>query len=132
MIWNAQRDSMAASLTFRILFRSIALPLAWLEASDPALVKQLAKALYRRYFIDNRNLGETEIVIETAAPLDIDKEAVTAALRDGDVKARLSGAVDEALEKGVFGAPFFIYGDEKFWGCDRMDHLDKWLETGGW
>ena len=104
----------------------------WLEASDPALAKKLAQALYRGYFIDNHNLGETEIVIETAAPLDIDKEAVTAALRDGDVKARLSGAVDEALEKGVFGAPFFIYGDEKFWGCDRMDHLDKWLGTGGW
>ena len=104
----------------------------WLEASDPALAKKLTQALYRGYFIDNRNLGVTEIVIETAASLEIDREAVTAALHDGDVKARLRGAVDEALEKGVFGAPFFIYGDEKFWGCDRMDHLDKWLGTGGW
>ena len=104
----------------------------WLEASDPALAKKLAQALYRGYFIDNHNLGETESVIETAASLESNKEAVTAAPHDGDVKARLRGAVDEALEKGVFGAPFFIYGDEKFWGCDRMDHLDKRLETDGW
>jgi len=104
----------------------------WLEASDPTLAKQLAQALYRGYFIGNRNLGEADVVVETAASLGIDKEAVTAALQDGDVKARLRSAVEGALEKGVFGAPFFIYGDQQFWGCDRMDHLDEWLETGGW
>ena len=86
----------------------------WLEASDPALAKQLAQALYRGYFIDNRNLGETEIVIETAASSDINKEPVTAPLHDGDVKAWLRGAVEGALEKVVFGAPFFIYSDQKF------------------
>ena len=86
----------------------------WLEASDPALVKPLAKALYRRHFIDNRNLGETEIVIETAASFDINKEPVTAPLHDGDVKARLRGAAEGALEKVVFGAPFFIYSDQRF------------------
>ena len=67
-----------------------------------------------------------------AAALGIDKEALGAALQDGEVKARLRTEVEAALEKGVFGAPFFILGDEHFWGCDRMDHLDKWLETGGW
>ncbi|MDA0229604.1 MAG: 2-hydroxychromene-2-carboxylate isomerase [Proteobacteria bacterium] len=104
----------------------------WLEASDPARAKQLAQALYRGYFVDNRNLGEADIVVETAISLGIDKDAVTAALQDGDVKARLRSAVEAALDKGVFGAPFFIYGDQQFWGCDRMDHLDRWLETGGW
>jgi 2-hydroxychromene-2-carboxylate isomerase len=104
----------------------------WLVDQDPALARQLAQALYRGYFIDNRNLGEAETVIETAAALGIDKEALGAALQDGEVKARLRTEVEAALEKGVFGAPFFILGDEHFWGCDRMDHLDKWLETGGW
>lgn len=78
----------------------------WLEASDPALAEQLAQVLYRGYFIDNRNLEETEIVVETTASLGIDKEAVTAALHDGDVKVGLRRAVEVALEKGVFGAPF--------------------------
>ena len=104
----------------------------WLVDDDPALARKLAQTLYRGYFIDNRNLGEAEVVVETAVALGIDKEAVTAGLHDADVKARLRSEVEGALEKGVFGAPFFIYGDEQFWGCDRMDHLDKWLETGGW
>ncbi len=104
----------------------------WLADQDPAKAKQLAQALYRGYFTENRNLGDAEIVIETAASLGIDKAALGAALQDGEFKARLRTEVDAALEKGVFGAPFFIHGDEHFWGCDRMDHLDKWLETGGW
>ena len=104
----------------------------WLEADDPGLAKQLAQALYRGYFVDNRNLGEADVVVETAAALGIDKEAVTAALHDVEVKARLRAEVEAAMEKGVFGSPFFIYGDQQFWGCDRIEHLDKWLETGGW
>ncbi len=51
-------------------------------------------ALYRGYFIDNRNLGETKIEVETAASLGIDKEAVTAALHDGGVKVQLRSAVE--------------------------------------
>ena len=104
----------------------------WLEAEDPALAKQLAQALYRGYFVDNRNLGEADVVVETAASLGIEKQAVSAALHDSEVKARLRSEVEGALEKGVFGSPFCIYGDQQFWGCDRMDHLDKWLATGGW
>jgi 2-hydroxychromene-2-carboxylate isomerase len=104
----------------------------WLAAEDPALAKQLARALYRGYFIDNRNVGEADVVIEAAVALGLGRQAVAAGLQDPDVKARLRAEVEGALEKGVFGAPFFIYGDEHFWGCDRMDHLDKWLETGGW
>ena len=105
----------------------------WVEDSEgPELAKQLAQALYRGYFIDNRNVGDAEVVVETAARLGLDGAAVTAALKDDAIKARLRTEVDAALEKGVFGAPFFIYGEEQFWGCDRMDHLDKWLETGGW
>jgi len=105
----------------------------WVEDSEgPELAKQLAQALYRGYFIDNRNVGDAEVVVETAARLGLDCAAVTAALKDDAIKARLRTEVDAALEKGVFGAPFFIYGEEQFWGCDRMDHLDKWLETGGW
>ncbi len=105
----------------------------WLQDNEgPALAKQFAHALYRGYFIDNRNAGDTEVVIETAAALGLDPAAVAAALQDDAIKARLKTEVDGALDKGVFGAPFFIYGDEQLWGCDRMDHLDKWLETGGW
>ena len=29
-----------------------------------------------------------------------------------------------ALESGVFGAPFYVVDGERFWGQDRLSHLD--------
>ena len=104
----------------------------WLADRDAALARNFAQKLYRGYFIDNRNVSEPEVVIDTAASLGVGKDELAAALHDGDVKARLRTEVKAALEKGVFGAPFFILGEEQFWGCDRLEQLDKWLETGGW
>jgi 2-hydroxychromene-2-carboxylate isomerase len=39
-----------------------------------------------------------------------------------------SANLEEAVAKGVFGAPFFITDtDERFWGQDRLDDLDRHL-----
>jgi 2-hydroxychromene-2-carboxylate isomerase len=35
--------------------------------------------------------------------------------------------LEEAVARGVFGVPFYIAGEEKFWGQDRLDHLDLHL-----
>lgn len=34
---------------------------------------------------------------------------------------------EEAVRRGVFGAPFYIVGEEKFWGQDRLEALDEYL-----
>ncbi|MEM1297713.1 MAG: 2-hydroxychromene-2-carboxylate isomerase [Pseudomonadota bacterium] len=36
-----------------------------------------------------------------------------------------------ALEMGVFGAPFFVVGEAKFWGQDRLDYLEEHLASLG-
>jgi 2-hydroxychromene-2-carboxylate isomerase len=35
--------------------------------------------------------------------------------------------LEEAVSRGVFGAPFYIVGEERFWGQDRLDDLDLYL-----
>ncbi|MEM7744992.1 MAG: 2-hydroxychromene-2-carboxylate isomerase [Pseudomonadota bacterium] len=35
----------------------------------------------------------------------------------------------EALARGVFGAPFYIVGEERFWGQDRLEYLDRHLAS---
>ena len=36
-----------------------------------------------------------------------------------------------AMENGVFGAPFYVVDGERFWGQDRLDHLDWHLGGRG-
>lgn len=104
----------------------------WLSDQDADLAKRFAQSAYRGYFQHNRDVGSPEIVIETAVSLGVDRDALTAALEDQAVKDRLRAEVDAAIERGIFGSPFIVIDDEPFWGADRLDQVDKWLETGGW
>ena len=38
---------------------------------------------------------------------------------------------EDAVRLGVFGAPFYIVGEEKFWGQDRIEYLDAHLDEIG-
>ncbi len=104
----------------------------WLSDRDPALAKALARRLFAAAFGEGRDVSRAEAVLDEAAGLGVDRDALAAALQDPEVKARLKAEVDAAIARGVFGSPFFFVDDQPFWGHDRLDHLEQWLETGGW
>ena len=41
-----------------------------------------------------------------------------------------AATTEEALKRGVFGAPTYVYGDELFWGQDRLEFLERGLARG--
>ena len=86
----------------------------------------LVHGLTRACWAEERNIAEDDVI----------REALVGAGFDGDLvnSGMLSGAeeyarnLEEAVAKGVFGAPFFISDkDERFWGEDRLDDLDRHL-----
>jgi len=104
----------------------------WAEAREPALAKRLAKALYKAYFVEGKDIGEPAAVVEVAAGLGIDAAALVAGLAEPTLKEKAKSEVDAAMARGVFGSPFFIVDGEPFWGCDRIPMLEAWLKRGGW
>jgi 2-hydroxychromene-2-carboxylate isomerase len=104
----------------------------WLAERDRDAAKALARALYKAAFGEGRDISKPEAVADVAAELGHDREEVRQALQDPAVKDRLKREVDAAIEAGAFGSPYILVDGEPFWGHDRLDHVDKWLETGGW
>jgi 2-hydroxychromene-2-carboxylate isomerase len=104
----------------------------WVSDRDPVLAKRLAQALYHAYFAEDRDISSPEVTAHIAAKTGVDRAALTQALKDPAVKERLRTEVDAAIERGVFGSPYIVVDGEPFWGADRLDQVDKWLETGGW
>ena len=48
------------------------------------------------------------------------------------IKARLRAETEEALRRGVFGAPTFTTADgELFWGNDRLEQALRWAAKAG-
>ena len=87
----------------------------------------LVQAFPRAVWAEGRNVSEDAVVeaILTAHGFDpaiADKYMMSAADTYG-------ANLEEAVRRGVFGVPFYIVGEERFWGQDRLDDLD--LHLGG-
>lgn len=104
----------------------------WIEEHVPHLAHAFARGVFHAYYVDGVDIAVPGNVAAVAAPLGIPREPLIAGMTSEAMKARLKAATAEALEKGVFGSPFFRVGDEPFWGWDRMPMLEAWLERGGW
>ena len=46
---------------------------------------------------------------------------------DPEVKAQLVATTEEAVARGVFGAPTFFVGEQMFFGQDRLDFVREAL-----
>ena len=50
-----------------------------------------------------------------------DGDAVLAQATSTQTKERLRQRSEEALARGIFGAPTFLIGNELYWGNDRLE-----------
>lgn len=116
---------------FPIASQNPARAVLFVARSDEAAAKQLALALYRAYFVDNKNIGEVDVVREVATAQGLDADAITEGMADPAVKDQLKHEVGAAEARGVFGSPFVIVDGEPFWGFDRFDMVEDWLQRGG-
>lgn len=103
----------------------------WLHRQDCALARRFAHAAYRAMFREGKDISSPEEVVGIAASLGVDAAALSAALQTDEVKERLKTETEAAMARGVFGSPHVIIDGEAFWGMDRYEQIERWLETGG-
>jgi len=70
-----------------------------------------------------RNLGDADVLAQTLRDGGFDPAQIVALAADAEVKARLVANTEEAVGRGVFGAPTFFVGERMFFGQDRLDFV---------
>lgn len=103
-----------------------------LEAEGPARQQEVALALYRAYMVEDKDISSPEVSAEVAATVGMDRQQVLDLIADPVMKEKLKTETEAAIQRGVCGSPFMIVDGEPFWGFDRLDQVDRWLQTGGW
>jgi len=116
--------------TFPVSTIAAARAFYWLQARDRAKAVEFARALYNAYFTEDLDLSKPENVIQVAARFGVDAAELGAALNDPAVKEKTKTEVDAAVARGVFGSPYIVVDGEPFWGMDRLDQIERWLEKG--
>jgi 2-hydroxychromene-2-carboxylate isomerase len=104
----------------------------WLFDQDPTLAKSFGQAVFRTQWAEGRDVSDVGALTNLVGSMGIEPTDLLAALESSAVKERLKQHVAASLNRGVFGAPTFIVGDEMFWGADRLPMIEHWIERGGW
>jgi 2-hydroxychromene-2-carboxylate isomerase len=104
--------------------------LLWLQGNGSAKSVSFVHKTLRSYFVEGRNIGEPAVIGAIATELGIDGQELIAGTQEQRVKDRLKALVDEAIQRGVFGAPYVFVDGEPFWGNDRLPQIEHWLQYG--
>ncbi len=96
-------------------------------AAGDADFARAAHALFRAYWADGLDVAEPADVAGALDAAGLDGGALVAAADRSAIKDELRARTDEAIERGVFGAPTMFVGPEMFWGQDRLDFVERAL-----
>ncbi len=75
-----------------------------------------------------KNLGESEDILQMCEKIGLDGEKIIAMGKDATLKAKLASDTEEAIKRGMFGAPTYFVGDDMFFGHDRLDYVEDLLK----
>ncbi len=94
---------------------------------EPEQFHQYLRHVFRSMWIEPRNLNDPGEVAKTWQEIGLEPEAFMARIAEPENKKALIDATQEAVSRGVFGAPSFFVGDEMFFGQDRLDFVAEAL-----
>ena len=88
-----------------------------ITATPEADRTRIAALLFEAAWVQDLNIGLPEVVADILGS----DAAYMHRASDQMVKDELRKTTEEAVAAGAFGAPFFLVGDEAYWGNDRLE-----------
>ena len=96
------------------------------DAPAIALAHRVLKALWQ----EEKDTGDAATLAALIADVGLDPDAVMKRGADPQWAERRAADTRSALDRGVFGAPTYVIGEEIFWGQDRLDFVAERLQEG--
>ena len=89
--------------------------------------EQVLKLLFDAMFGTPQNLNEPTVLAEVLKPSGFSVEDIMSMVQSDVVKQKLITETEQAIQRGIFGAPTFFVGDEMYWGQDRLHFVEQAL-----
>lgn len=93
----------------------------------PERFDDFVDCLFRALWVDGRHLGDPAVVAAVLTEHGFNPEEVLALANDETVKTALKDNTEQAVQRGVFGAPSLFVGNQLFFGQDRLDFVREAL-----
>ena len=97
-------------------------------AQGAGCLEDYNKAMFEAVWVNERNMAEADVISDVMAESGLDGDAMAEAIQQPNLKTELIEVTEEAVERGVFGAPTMFVGDEMHFGQDRLDWVARALD----
>jgi 2-hydroxychromene-2-carboxylate isomerase len=100
-----------------------------MQMKYPERFEKVLAAIFKAIWVDNLNLNQPELTIRTLSEAGLSPEQVDALVNATEVKDALKATTEEAVSRGVFGAPSTFVNGEMYFGQDKLDFVKEELAS---
>jgi 2-hydroxychromene-2-carboxylate isomerase len=97
-----------------------------LAGSKEGWSPDFTRAVYSANFAEQEDISDDATLASILDGLGLDASRVVAEAYAPENKQRLKDQTDEAIARGIYGAPSFTVREELFWGNDRLETALGW------
>lgn len=94
--------------------------------ADAPWLLDFVRRVYRANFAEDRDIASRDTIADCLANAGESPDIIIREAESAENKQLLRKQTDLARQKGIFGAPSFLVGDELFWGNDRLEDAIDW------
>ena len=94
-----------------------------MQLRHPERFQAFIDCLFHALWVEGRSLDDPATVAAVLTQNGFDPNEVLSLAADENVKAALKQNTEEAVQRGVFGAPSMFVGNQLFFGQDRLDFV---------
>jgi 2-hydroxychromene-2-carboxylate isomerase len=98
-----------------------------IQMRQPERLVDFLDCLFRALWVDGLHLGDPAVVANVLTEHGFDPKEVLALANDESVKTALKDKTEQAVQRGVFGAPSLFVGKQLFFGQDRLEFVREAL-----
>ena len=91
----------------------------------------LHEALYKAYFVEARNIGDVEVLMQIVQAVGLDVDEARAVLAEGRFKDAVDQDWARSRQYGITGVPTFVSGGYGVVGAQPYEVLEQLLEKVG-
>jgi 2-hydroxychromene-2-carboxylate isomerase len=104
---------------------------AAVAAQLEGVFEKYVDAAFYHMWVEPKKMDDPEVAIQALTASGIDAARLFTRAQEPEVKAKLIGNTQSAVERGAFGSPTFFVGSEMFFGKEQLREVEE-LVSGKW
>ena len=94
-------------------------------AQENGIFDTYVEVVFKSMWVDNKKMDDLEVIQSVFLENGLPVKEIFEGTQDQKIKDKLIENTNEAVQKGIFGAPSMLVGDELFFGKESLQDVEE-------